>query len=57
VSARRGSRFLFLFWRVLEGFCGWRKDLPVWSVLAVVEDFADEGEVLVFFVRGIMDRC
>jgi hypothetical protein len=42
---------------VLEGFCGWRKDLPVWSVLAVVEDFADEGEVLVFFVRGIMDRC
>ncbi len=27
--------------------------LPVWAVLAIGEDVADEIEVLVFFVRGV----
>jgi len=33
-----------------------RKDVPVWSVLSIFEDVANQVEILVFFVSGMLAR-
>jgi hypothetical protein len=35
---------------------GWDHKVPVWTVLSLFQNVADQVEILVFFVRGMLAR-